>query len=159
MPTYQGQLRPTGRVAILVSQYNERVTGRLLEGALACCKDAGVAESAIDVVWLPGAFELGGAAAALAATGRYTALVGLGCVVRGETAHFDFVAGEAARGLSEVAVRSGLPVAFGVLTTETMEQALARAGGAAGNKGYEATEAALRTADALAQLRKTHAPS
>jgi 6,7-dimethyl-8-ribityllumazine synthase len=80
-------------------------------------------------------------------------------VVRGETAHFEYVAGEAARGLSEVAVRHGLPVAFGVLTTETLDQALARAGGSAGNKGYEATEAALRSADALAQLKEPHAPS
>jgi 6,7-dimethyl-8-ribityllumazine synthase len=157
MPEFRGQLRPTGRVAILVSQYNERVTGRLLDGALACCRDAGVAESEVDVVWLPGAFELGGAAAAAAATGRYSAIVGLGAVVRGETAHFEYVAGAAARGLAEVAVRHGLPVAFGVLTTETMEQALARAGGPAGNKGYEATEAALRAADALAALRGGHA--
>lgn len=155
MPDFHGQLRATGRVAILVSQYNERVTGRLLDGARACCAAAGVPEAEVDVVWLPGAFELGGAAAAVAQTGRYSAIVALGCVVRGETAHFDFVAGEAARGISEVAVRHGLPVAFGVLTTETMEQALARAGGDAGNKGYEAAEAALRTADALRQLRGT----
>jgi 6,7-dimethyl-8-ribityllumazine synthase len=159
MPEIRGQLRPTGRVAILVSQYNERVTARLLDGALACCRDAGLPEGDVDVVWLPGAFELGGAAAAAAGTGRYTAIVGLGAVVRGETAHFEFVAGEAARGLTEVAVRHGLPVAFGVLTTDTMEQALARAGGAAGNKGYEAAEAALRSADALAQLRNRHAPA
>jgi 6,7-dimethyl-8-ribityllumazine synthase len=159
MPEIRGQLRPTGRVAILVSQYNERVSARLLDGALACCRDAGVPEGDVDVVWLPGAFELGGAAAAAAGTGRYTAIVGLGAVVRGETAHFDFVAGEAARGLNEVAVRHGLPVAFGVLTTDTMEQALARAGGAAGNKGYEAAEAALRSADAFAQLRTRHAPA
>lgn len=157
MPEFRGQLRPPGRVAILVSQYNERVTTRLLEGALACCKDAGVPEGQIDVVWLPGAFELGGAAASLADSGKYRAIVGLGCVVRGETAHFDYVAGEAARGLSQVAVRYGMPVAFGVLTTETMDQALARAGGTAGNKGYEATEAALKTADALAQIKKQNA--
>lgn len=159
MPEFKGQLRLTGRVAILVSQYNERVTGRLLEGALACCHDAGVPESQLDVVWLPGAFELGGAAAAAAGTGRYCAIVGLGAVVRGETAHFDFVAGAAATGLAQVAVLHQLPVAFGVLTTDTLEQALERAGGVAGNKGYEATEAALRTADALAQLRKSHAPA
>ncbi len=157
MPEFRGQLRPSGRVAILVSQYNERVTTRLLEGALACCKDAGVPDAQVDVVWLPGAFELGAAAAAAAESGKYSAIVGLGCVVRGETAHFHYVAGEAARGLSQVAVRYGMPAAFGVLTTETMDQALARAGGSAGNKGYEATEAALRTADALAQLRKQNA--
>ncbi|HMV31071.1 MAG: 6,7-dimethyl-8-ribityllumazine synthase [Gemmatimonadales bacterium] len=153
MPEIRGQLRAHGRLAILVSQYNERVTGRLLEGALECCRAAGLSPDAVDIVWLPGAFELGAAAAAAAGTGRYAAIVALGAVVRGETAHFEFVAGEAARGLSAVAVRHGLPVAFGVLTTETMEQALARAGGAAGNKGYEATEAALRTADALHQLK------
>ncbi|MBK6778816.1 MAG: 6,7-dimethyl-8-ribityllumazine synthase [Gemmatimonadetes bacterium] len=153
MPEIRGQLRAHGRLAILVSQYNERVTARLLEGALECCRAAGMSPDAVDIVWLPGAFELGAAAAAAAGTGRYTGIVALGAVVRGETAHFEFVAGEAARGLSAVAVRHGLPVAFGVLTTETMEQALARAGGAAGNKGYEATEAALRTADALIQLK------
>ena len=155
MPEYRGQLRAQGRVAILVSQYNERVTSRLLEGALECCDAAGMPRDRVDVVWLPGAFELGGAAAVLAGTARYAAIVALGAVVRGETAHFDFVAGEAARGLNEVAVRHGLPVAFGVLTTDTMAQAMARAGGDAGNKGYEATEAALRTADALAQLKGT----
>jgi 6,7-dimethyl-8-ribityllumazine synthase len=159
MPEIRGQLRAPGRVAILVSQYNERVTSRLLEGALECCRAAGVALDQVDVVWLPGAFELGGAAAAAAASARYAAIVALGCVVRGETAHFEFVAGEAARGLADVAVRYRMPVAFGVLTTDTMEQALARAGGAAGNKGYEAVEAALRTADALAQLRERNAPA
>jgi len=159
MPEFHGQLRATGRLAILVSQYNERVTTRLLEGARACCRDAGLPDAQVDVVWLPGAFELGGAAAACAETGRYVAIVALGAVVRGETAHFEYVAGEAARGCSEVAVRHRLPVAFGVLTTDTLEQALARAGGAAGNKGYEATEAALRAADALRQVRESHAPA
>jgi 6,7-dimethyl-8-ribityllumazine synthase len=157
MPEIRGQLRHTGQVAILVSQYNERVTSRLLQGALACCREAGCADDQVDVIWLPGAFELGGAAAAAATTGRYVAIVALGCVVRGETAHFEFVAGEAARGCSEVAIRHGLPVAFGVLTTETMEQSLERAGGSAGNKGHEAAEAALRTADGLGQLRRLHA--
>lgn len=135
MPEIRGQLRAHGRLAILVSQYNERVTGRLLEGALECCRAAGQPPEAVDVVWLPGAFELGAAAAAAAGTGRYTAIVALGAVVRGETAHFEFVAGEAARGLGEVAVRHGLPVAFGVLTTETMEQALARAGARPATRG------------------------
>ncbi len=157
MPEFRGQLRATGRIAILVSQYNERVTGRLLDGALACCREAGLAAADVDVVWLPGAFELGAAAAAAADTGRYCAIVALGAVVRGETAHFEFVAGEAARGLSEVASRNGLPVAFGVLTTDTLDQAMARAGGTAGNKGYESAEAAIRTADALAQLRSADA--
>lgn len=153
MPEFRGRLQAGGRVAILVSQYNERVTSRLLDGALACCHAAGIPADLVDIVWLPGAFELGGAAAAAAASGRYAALAALGAVVRGDTAHFEYVAGEAARGCSEVAVRYQVPVGFGVLTTDTMEQALARAGGAAGNKGQEAMEAALRTADVLAQLR------
>jgi 6,7-dimethyl-8-ribityllumazine synthase len=157
MPEIRGQLRATGRVAILVSQYNERVTTRLLDGALACCREAGLPDDQVEVIWLPGAFELGGAASAVAAGGRFSAIVALGCVVRGETPHFEFVAGEAARGLGEVAVRFGMPVAFGVLTTDTLEQALTRAGGAAGNKGYEAAEAAIRTADALARLRASDA--
>lgn len=155
MPEYRGQLRPRGRVAVLVSRYNERVTSRLLEGALACCREAGLAEGEVDVVWVPGAFELGAAAGALAATGRYAALVALGAVIRGETVHFELVAGEAARGLGAVAARHGLPVAFGVLTTDTLEQAMARAGGALGNKGYEAAEAAIRLADVLAEVRAT----
>jgi len=159
MPEFRGQLRATGRIAILVSQYHERVTTRLLDGALACCRESGATLEDIDVLWLPGAFELGAAAAAAADTGRYRAIVALGAVVRGETAHFDFVAGEAARSLSAVAVRYGLPVAFGVLTTDTLDQALARAGGTAGNKGYESAEAAIRTADALAQLRSADAQS
>ena len=159
MAEISGRLRPVGRVAILVSRYNEMVTSRLLEGARACCREAGIADPDVDVVWLPGAFELGGAAAAAAATGSYACIVALGAVIRGDTAHFEFVAGEAARGLGEVAVRHALPVAFGVLTTDTLDQALARAGGAAGNKGHEAAFAAITSADALAQLRERHAAS
>jgi 6,7-dimethyl-8-ribityllumazine synthase len=153
VPSYSGRLRPVGRVAILASRYNELVTSRLVEGAMACCREAGVPEADIDLVWVPGAFELGAAASAAAQSGRYACLIALGAVIRGDTAHFEFVAGEAARGLSEVAVRHGLPVAFGVLTTETLEQALARAGGAAGNKGHEAAHAAITLADTLARLR------
>jgi 6,7-dimethyl-8-ribityllumazine synthase len=108
-------------------------------------------------VWLPGAFELPAAAAAAAETGRYSCLVALGAVIRGETPHFDYVAGEATRGLSAVAVRHGLPVGFGVLTVDTLQQAVDRAGGSAGNKGHEAAAAALQSADALAQLRAHHA--
>jgi 6,7-dimethyl-8-ribityllumazine synthase len=140
-------------VAVLVSRYNELVTTRLLDGARAALRDAGVADEAVDVVWVPGAFELPAAAAAAAATGRYACLVALGAVIRGDTPHFDYVAGEATRGLGDVAVRHALPVGFGVLTVDTMQQASDRAGGAAGNKGYEAAEAALATADVIAQLR------
>jgi 6,7-dimethyl-8-ribityllumazine synthase len=157
VPDFSGRLRPSGRVAILVSRYNELITTKLLEGALACCAEAGVARDAIDVVWLPGAFELPAAASAAAGTGAYSCLVALGVVIRGDTPHFDYVAGEATRGLGEVAVLHGLPVGFGVLTVDTMQQAVERAGGGAGNKGHEAAAAALRAADALAQLRAHHA--
>jgi 6,7-dimethyl-8-ribityllumazine synthase len=157
VPDFSGRLRASGRVAILVSRYNELITTKLLQGALACCDEAGVARDAIDVVWLPGAFELPAGAAAAAETGAYVCLVALGAVIRGETPHFDYVAGEAARGLGEVAVRHGLPVGFGVLTVDSMQQAVERAGGSGGNKGHEAAAAALRAADALTQLRAHHA--
>ena len=146
-------------MAIVVSRYNELVTGRLLEGARACCRDAGIDESQVDVIWTPGAFELPAAAAVAADTGRYAAIVALGAVVRGDTPHFDFVAGEAARGLGDVAVRFRMPVAFGVLTVDTMQQALDRAGGSAGNKGYEAAAAAIETADVAALIRSGDAAS
>jgi 6,7-dimethyl-8-ribityllumazine synthase len=138
-------------VAILVSRYNEVITSRLLEGALACCEEAGMRREDVDVVWVPGAFELPVAAAA-AETGRYGCLVALGAVIRGETPHFDYVAGEATRGLGDVAVQHTLPVGFGLLTVDTMQQAADRAGGSAGNKGYEAAAAALGAADVIAQL-------
>jgi len=157
MTQIQGELRPTGPVLVVISRYNERITARLLDGALRCCREAGLEEGATDVVWVPGAFELGAAAAAAAESGRYSAIIALGAVIRGETPHFEYVAAEAARGCGQVAAQYGIPVGFGVLTTDTAEQALARAGGEAGNKGYEAAEAAIRTADALAQLKKRHA--
>lgn len=159
MPDFSGRLRASGRVAILVSRYNEVITRKLLEGALACCGEAGLSRRQVDVIWVPGAFELPAAAAAAAQTGRYGCLVALGAVIRGETPHFEYVAAEAARGLSQVAVGHGLPVGFGVLTVDTLQQAADRAGGNGGNKGYEAADAALRTADVLAQLRADHAES
>ena len=152
MPDFAFRLRPTRRVGILVSRYNEVVTGRLLDGALACCAEAGMSRDAIDVVWVPGAYELPVVAAGAAETGRYGCLVALGAVIRGETPHFEFVAGEAARGLTEVALQHCLPIGFGLLTVDTMQQAVDRAGGSGGNKGYEEAAAALGAADALAQL-------
>ncbi len=154
MAEISGHLTPVGRIGIVVSRYHERVTTRLLEGARRCIAEAGIAAADVEVVWVPGAFELGSAAAALAGTGRYAALVALGVVVRGETPHFDFVAGEASRALGTLAATHALPIGFGLLTVDTMEQALARAGGAAGDKGFEAAEAAIRTADVLRQIRR-----
>jgi 6,7-dimethyl-8-ribityllumazine synthase len=153
VPDLAFRLRAVGRVAILVSRYNELITSRLLEGALACCAEAGIARADVDVVWVPGAFELPVAAAAAAGTRRYACLVALGAVIRGDTPHFEYVAGEAARGLNAVAVQHGLPVGFGVLTVDTMQQAVDRASGSAGNKGHEAAAAALQAADVIAQLR------
>jgi 6,7-dimethyl-8-ribityllumazine synthase len=144
----------TPRVAVLVSRYNEIVTRRLLEGAQEALAAGGFPAARVDVVWLPGAFELPVAAEAAAVSGAYRAIVALGCVIRGETPHFEYVAGEAARGLAAVARQHRIAVGFGVLTTEDQAQALARAGGAAGNKGFEAAQAALDTAEALERLRR-----
>jgi 6,7-dimethyl-8-ribityllumazine synthase len=149
----EGSLDARGlRVGIIVSQFNEAVTSRLLSGAREALRRNGVAEGAITVVHVPGSLELPQAAARMAASGRWDALVTLGCVVRGETAHFDLVVGESARGVAEVARTSGVPVSFGVLTTNTMQQALDRSGGALGNRGYDSAEAALKMASLLPRL-------
>src|SRR5205823_12140497 len=131
------------RIGIALARFNQAITDRLLAGSLEALARHGVADDAIDVATVPGAFELPLCAQRMASTGRYDALVCLGAVVRGETPHFDYVAAAAARGIADVALRQDLPVAFGVLTTDTLEQALARAGGARGNKGYEAALTAL----------------
>jgi len=130
-----------------VSRFNEDITTRLLDGARDALRRAGIADDQVDVVWVPGAFELPVAAEAAASSEQYAAIVALGCVIRGETAHFEYVAGEAARGLGNVALAHRIAVGFGVLTTENEEQALARVG-----KGAEAAEAALETADAIERL-------
>ena len=148
----EGRLAAVGRVALIVSRYHERITSRLLDGARAACRDAGIADDDVDVLWVSGAFELGVVTTAAARSGRYAALAALGVVVRGETPHFDFVAGETAAALRHATNDTLVPVGFGLLTCDTMEQAAARAGGAAGNKGREAAEAAIRTADLLQQL-------
>ena len=142
---------PTGErrtVGIVVGRFNGEITNLLLESALAELDEAGVAREAVTVMPVPGAFELPLAAMALAKTRRYACVVALGCVIRGETPHFDFVAGEAASGLQLAAVETGVPVSFGLLTCETQEQAEARV-----SKGAEAVRAALEMADLFAQLR------
>lgn len=153
MAEISGHLAPVGRIGIVVSRYHRRITTLLLDGARRCVAQAGIVEADVDVVWVPGAFELGAAAAGLIGTGRYAALVALGVVVRGETPHFDFVAGEASHALGSLASAHAMPIGFGLLTVDTIEQALARAGGTAGDKGFEAADAAIRTADALRQIR------
>ena len=149
MTEYEGRLEATGRVALVVSRYHEVLTASLLDGALEACRAAGVADADIDVLHVSGAFELGVVAAALAHHGSYTAIVALGAVIRGQTPHFDYIARETAAALGRVATETLTPVGFGVLTCDTMEQAAARAGGPHGNKGREAAEAALRTAELL----------
>ena len=153
MRTFEGSLDASAlHVAVVVSRFNELITERLLQGALATAREHGVADHNLDVVWVPGAFELPLAARALAGTGRYQAIACVGAVIRGETPHFDFVAGEAARGIADVAADYGMPVAFGVITSDTVEQAQARAGGAVGNKGRESMLAAIEMATLLPAL-------
>jgi len=142
----------SGRFAIVASRFNELVTERLIEGARAALLQHDVPETAIDTITVPGAWELPQAAERVARTGRYAAIIAIGCVIRGETPHFDFIAAEAARGLGAAARATGVPITFGVLTTDTAEQALARAGGAKGNKGWEAALAALEMADLFRRL-------
>jgi len=149
---FSGELAAIRRIGIVVSRYHQPICERLLEGARECCRAAGIPDDGVDVVWVPGAFELGSATAALARSGRYGALVVLGVVIRGKTPHFDYVAGEAARAIGFLAAAHALPIGFGLLTVNTPEQAVERAGGAMGNKGYEAAEAALRTADVIRQV-------
>jgi 6,7-dimethyl-8-ribityllumazine synthase len=140
-------------VGVVVARFNGEITSRLLDGAIAALEEAGVERDRIDVVPVPGAFELPLGAMALARTRRYSCVIALGCVIRGETPHFDFVAGEAASGLQVAALETGIPVSFGVLTCDTREQADARAGGAHGNKGAEAARSALEMADVFGLLR------
>jgi 6,7-dimethyl-8-ribityllumazine synthase len=142
------------RVAVVVARFHEQVTAKLLEGALAGLRSHGVAEEAVDVAWVPGAFEIAMVAKRMASGGAYDAVICLGAVVRGETAHFDLIAAEAARGAAEVGRETGVPVVFEVLATETLAQAEARAGGVQGNRGWDAAEAALEMADLLDRLPK-----
>lgn len=147
--------RPTAvgrRIGIVVSRFNAHVTSRLLDGALEVLRAHGAADEAITVVYVPGAFELAVAAQALARKGNVQAVICLGAVIRGETPHFEYVSAQAAVGIAAVARECGLPVTFGVITADTMEQALARAGGGAGNKGHEAALAALEMVDVLEQI-------
>ena len=152
---YNGQLTPPkGRFGIVVSRFNEFVTSKLLQGAMDCLHRHGVPDDQVDIVWVPGAVELPLVAQRLAQTGHYVALVCLGCVIQGDTDHYKYVAGEAAKGIVQAALQTGLPVTFGVLTTETLEQAVHRAGVKSGNKGADAALAAIEMANLFSQLPK-----
>jgi len=147
---------PKRRFAVVVSRFNEEVTERLLAGAQACFRDHGLKDGDVNVFSVPGAWELP-VAALHAARAGYAGVVALGCVIRGDTPHFDYVAGGAAEGLARVGVDTGVPIAFGVLTTEDEQQALDRAGGKHGNKGYEAAQTALEMADLIGRMREERA--
>ena len=153
MAEFTGTPNGTGRrIAVLASRFNESVTRKLADGATDALVRHGIAADNIDLVWVPGAWELPAAARRLLASERYDALVVVGAVIRGETPHFDYIAGEAARGLAQASADYDVPLGFGLLTTNTTEQADARAGGAHGNKGWDAALAALEMADLLDRL-------
>jgi 6,7-dimethyl-8-ribityllumazine synthase len=153
----QGELSATKyRVAVIASRFNEFVVSGLVKGAVGAWEKHGGKLADLVVARVPGAFELPVVARRLATSGQYQAIVALGCVIRGDTAHFEYVAGECARGLQNVAVETGVPVVFGVLTTETVEQALQRAAPGGSNKGGEAMETALEMADLLVKLGGPH---
>ena len=155
MKVVEGNLDGAGlRIAVLVSRFNETVGDRLLTGALAALERRGVRPRDVLVAKVPGAFELPIVARHLARSGRHDAVVCLGAVIRGDTPHFEYVAGEASRGIARASYETGVPVLFGVLTTETLEQALERAGGAHGNKGAEAAEGAIEMARLVRALSR-----
>jgi 6,7-dimethyl-8-ribityllumazine synthase len=143
----EGSLDASGlRFAVVVSRFNAFVTERLLQGAIDCLLRSGAASDAVTVFWAPGAFELPGTVARVIDAQRHDAVVTLGCLIRGDTLHFELIAGEVTRGLGQLARSAAVPVVFGVLTTDTLEQAIDRAGAKAGNKGAEAAQAAIEQA-------------
>lgn len=148
-----GDLNATGlSAAIVVGRFNELICRNLLEGAVDCLRRHGAADDDIRVIWVPGAFEIPLACQAAARTGKFQAVIALGAVIRGSTAHFDFVAGNAASGISRVMLESGVPVSFGIITPDSIDQALARAGTKAGNKGWDAAQSAIEMVNVLKQL-------
>jgi 6,7-dimethyl-8-ribityllumazine synthase len=153
MATYEGHLVGTGlRVACVVSRFNELLSSRLLSGAQDGFVRHGVSAEDIDVAWVPGAFEIPLVARKLAESGRYDAVVALGVIIRGGTPHFEYVASEVSKGVSKITLDSGVPVMFGVITADTIEQAVERAGTKAGNKGWEAATGAIEMANLMKEM-------
>ncbi|WP_090238122.1 6,7-dimethyl-8-ribityllumazine synthase [Lentibacillus halodurans] len=151
--TFEGNLVGSGlKIGVVVARFNELITSKLLGGAVDTLKRHGVQEDNMDIAWVPGAFEIPVVAQKMALKDEYDAVVTLGAVIRGSTPHFDYVCNESAKGISNAALESGKPVIFGVLTTETIEQAIERAGTKAGNKGSEAAMAAIETANVIREL-------
>jgi 6,7-dimethyl-8-ribityllumazine synthase len=156
MPIIEGTLKtPRGRFAIVAARFNQFVVDALVAGTRDGLKRHGVTDDAVDLVWVPGSFEIPLVARRLAESKTYAAVITLGAVIRGETGHYDHVAGGAASGIAQASLATGVPVIFGILTCETLEQAINRAGGKAGNKGYEAAVSAVEMVNLLAQLGGT----
>jgi 6,7-dimethyl-8-ribityllumazine synthase len=159
MQTIEGSRQANGlRFAVVVSKYNDFVTDRLQAGALAALASAGVASADITLIRVPGAFEIPLAAQHAAESARFDAVVCLGCLIRGETAHFEYISSAVSLGLTTAAAATGVPMSFGVLTTNSVEEALARAGEGPGNKGHEAAVAAIEMAEVVAQLTRQATP-
>ena len=153
MKIYEGKLSADGiKVGIVAARFNEFITSKLLSGALDCLKRENVAESDIEVAWVPGAFEIPLIASRMAASGRYDAVICLGAVIRGNTSHYDYVCSEVSKGLAHVSLSSGIPVMFGVLTTDNIEQAIERAGTKAGNKGAECAHGAIEMVNLMREM-------
>ncbi len=150
---FEGNLNAQGlKVGIVVARFNEFISSKLLGGSLDALVRHGAQDQDIEVAWVPGAFEIPLVAKRMAASGKYDCVICLGCVIRGATPHFDYVAAESSKGIAQVAMKADCPVAFGVLTTETIEQAIERAGTKAGNKGWDAALAAVEMANLLKEI-------
>lgn len=153
--TYEGSLIAKGKkFGLVVSRFNDFISKRLLDGAVDCLKRHGADEQDIEVVWTPGSFEIPLVAQALMAKKKFDAIVALGAIIKGDTPHFEYVASELSKGISKVSIKSGIPIAFGVITAETLEQAIDRAGAKSGNKGAQAAQSAIEMAGLMGELRR-----
>jgi len=154
MKTFEGKLVSKDiTVGIVATRFNEFITSKLLGGALDCLKRHDVSEEAIDIAWVPGAFEVPLIASKMASSGKYDAIICLGAVIRGNTSHYDYVCNEVTKGIAAVSLSSGIPVMFGILTTENIEQAIERAGTKAGNKGYDSAMGALEMVNLIREMK------
>ncbi len=153
--TYEGPLAAQGiRFGIVASRFNEFITRKMLDGALDALKRHGADEGAVEIAWVPGSFEIPLVAQKMAAGGKYDAVICIGAVIRGSTPHFDYIAAEVTKGIAHAGMSTGVPVIYGVITTDTIEQAIERAGTKAGNKGYDAAESAIEMANLLRSMVK-----
>ncbi|MDF1535578.1 MAG: 6,7-dimethyl-8-ribityllumazine synthase [bacterium] len=149
----EGKLDATGlKTAVVASRFNDFITAKLIEGAVDCLVRHGSAEKDVTVIRVPGSFEIPAAAARAAGSGKFDAVICLGALIRGQTPHFDYIASEVTKGIAHVSLETGVPVTFGIITADTLEQAVDRAGAKAGNKGFEAAQSAIEMADLLKQI-------